>query len=54
MNNLFIQLSLEPLRTLSKKIVIQCFAYLEKQRHCNPLLVEDFVKVFRRAVHLLR
>ena len=40
-------------RTLLEEIVIQRFAYLEKQRHCNPLLVEDFVKIFRRAVYLL-
>ncbi len=45
---------LKILRTLSKKIVIQRFAYFEKQRHCNPLLVEDFVKIFRCAVYLFR
>ena len=43
MNNLFPPLSLKPLRTLSEKVIIQRHAYLEKQRHRDPLLVEDLV-----------
>lgn len=50
---LFPLLTLKPLRTLLEKIVIQRLAYLEKQRHRNPLLVKDFVKVLGRAVYLL-
>ena len=47
-------MSLKPLRTLSEKIIIQRFADLEKQRHRDPFLVENLVKVLGCAVHLLR
>lgn len=40
-------------RAAFKEVIIQSFAYLEKQRHRYPLLVEDFVKILRRAVYLL-
>lgn len=43
MDNLFPSLLMIILRTLLEKVVIQRLADLEKQRHCYPLLVEDFV-----------
>lgn len=42
------------LRTSFEKVIIQSIAYFVKQRHRNPLLVEDFVKVLGRAVYLPR
>ena len=54
MNNLFSPLLLKMLRTSFEKVIIQSIAYFEKQRHRNPLLVENFVKVLRCAVHLFR
>ena len=54
MNNLYPLLLLKPFRALLEKIILQRLAYLEKQRHCDPFLVEDLVKVLGRATHLLR
>ena len=54
MNNLFSPLLLKMLRTFFEKVIIQSIAYFVKQRHRNPLLVENLVKILRGAVYLPR